>query len=70
MASQRKRRAQNKYYSNNAKELNAKAKASYRANPEKKKAASKASYSADPQQRRLPPVVVKMLAEYCQGSVI
>jgi len=52
MASQRKRRAQNKYYSNNAKELKAKAKASYRANPEKKKAASKASYSADPQTKK------------------
>ena len=55
MPSARRKRAQNKYYIQNIKELKTKAKSNYSADPTKKKAASKAtskaSYSADPEKK-------------------
>ena len=56
MPSARRKRAQNKYYIQNIKDLKAKARSNYSADPEKKKAASKANYSGTvltPSKRRL-----------------
>jgi len=65
MASQRKR-AQNKKYSNNAKEWKAKAKASYTANPEKERLPPKLAIVLTV-RKRLPPnlAIVVTLKEGC-----